>query len=65
MNGAEHFRRAEQLAEQARRHLQQEGGEATAAAWSSLAQVHATLALAAASRTAEARRATRPGPASR
>ena len=60
MTGPEHFRRAEQLAEKAQRHLGQEGGEATAAAWSSLAQVHATLALAAASRTAEARRAT-PG----
>jgi hypothetical protein len=47
MTGSQHFRRAEQLAEEAYRHLGQEGEEFVASAWSALAQVHATLALAA------------------
>lgn len=50
MTGSEHFRRAEQLAEEAYRHLGLGVEEEAAAnAWSALAQVHATLALAAVS----------------
>jgi len=48
MTGEEHFRRAEQLAEEAHEHLAQAEGQATAAACAAVAQVHATLAVAAA-----------------
>jgi hypothetical protein len=48
MTGPEHFRRAEQLAAEAEKHLGQGDGQATAAVWAAVAQVHATLALAAA-----------------
>jgi hypothetical protein len=48
MTGPEHFRRAEELAEQARKLLGQGDGQATAVTWAAVAQVHATLALAAA-----------------
>lgn len=48
MTGPEHYRRAEQLAAEAYRHLGQGEGQATAVAWAAVAQVHATLALAAA-----------------
>ncbi len=47
MDGPEHYRRAEQLAAEAYRHLGQENEQA-AATWAVVAQVHATLALAAA-----------------
>jgi hypothetical protein len=49
MTGQEHFHRAEELAAEARKLLGQGEGQATAAAWAAVAQVHATLALAAAS----------------
>ncbi len=52
MTGPEHYRRSEQLAEQAYKHLGQEGEQLAAAAWAAAAQVHATLALAAATATA-------------
>ena len=48
MTGPEHFRRAEQLTAEAHKHLGQGEGQATAAVWAAVAQVHATLALAAA-----------------
>jgi hypothetical protein len=48
MTGPEHFLRAEQLAEEAHKHLGHGDGQATAAVWAAVAQVHATLAVAAA-----------------
>jgi hypothetical protein len=44
MDGSDHYRKAEQLAAKAEEHLRQ--GDGQAAAWTALAQVHATLALA-------------------
>jgi hypothetical protein len=48
MTGPEHFLRAEQLAEETHNRLGPGDGQATAAAWATVAQVHATLAVAAA-----------------
>ncbi len=48
MTGPEHFDMAEALAAEARKHLGQGEGQDTAAVWAAVAQVHATLALAAA-----------------
>jgi hypothetical protein len=48
MTGPEHFLRAEQLAAEAAKHLGHGEGQDTAAVWAAVAQVHATLALAAA-----------------
>jgi hypothetical protein len=48
MTGPEHYRKAQQLAAEADKHLGQGEGQDTAAAWAAAAQVHATLALAAA-----------------
>ncbi len=48
MTGPEHFHRAEQLAEEAHDHLGPGDEQATAAVWAAIAQVHATLAVAAA-----------------
>jgi hypothetical protein len=48
MTGPEHVRRAEQLAAEAAKHLGHGEGQDTAALWAAVAQVHATLALAAA-----------------
>ena len=48
MTGPEHFHRAEELAAEAHKHLGHGEGQATAAVWAAVAQVHATLALAAA-----------------
>jgi hypothetical protein len=48
MDGPGHYRRSEELAEKARDHLDRKGAEATAASYIALAQVHATLAAAAA-----------------
>ena len=53
MTGPEHFLRAEQLAEEAHKHLGHGEGQATAAV---VAQVHATLAVAAAIEAGSARR---------
>ena len=52
MTGPEHYRQAEQLAAEAHKHLGQGEGQATAAVWAAVAQVHAMLALAAASKPA-------------
>jgi hypothetical protein len=48
MTAQEHFRRAEELAAKASEYLGREDGQESAAAWAALAQVHASLALAAA-----------------
>jgi hypothetical protein len=48
MTGPEHLRRAEGLAAKAAEYLGQGDGQATAAVWAAVAQVHATLAVAAA-----------------
>jgi hypothetical protein len=48
MTGPNHFRKAEELAAKAAEYLGQGDGQATAAVWAAVAQVHATLALAAA-----------------
>ena len=50
-SGADHYRRAEQLAAEAYKHLGQEN-EQSAAAWAAVAQVYATLADAAATAAA-------------
>jgi hypothetical protein len=60
MTGPEHFHRAEQLAAKARKLLGQGEGQATAAVWASVAQVHATLALAAATGAVDASSAVGP-----
>jgi hypothetical protein len=46
MTGEEHFRKAEELAQEAHKLLGHGDGQATAAVWAAVAQVHATLALA-------------------
>jgi hypothetical protein len=56
MTGPEHFLRAEHLAEEAHKHLGHGEGQATAAVWAAVAQVHATLAVAAAIEAGSARR---------
>jgi hypothetical protein len=56
MIGPEYFLRAEQLAEEAHKHLGHGEGQATAAVWAAVAQVHATLAVAAAIEAGSARR---------
>ena len=48
MTGPEHFRRAEELAAKAAEYLGQGDGQDSAAVWAAVAQVHATLAVAAA-----------------
>jgi hypothetical protein len=48
MTGPEHCRRAEELAAEAHRLLGQGDSQATAAVWAAVAQIHAVLALAAA-----------------
>lgn len=48
MTGPEHFRRAEELAAKAGDYLGHGDGQDSAAVWAAVAQVHATLALAAA-----------------
>jgi hypothetical protein len=52
MTGPEHFRRAEDLAAEANKLLDQGDGQATAAVWAAVAQTHAVLALALAAATA-------------
>ncbi len=48
MTGPEHFRRAEELAAKASEYLGHGDGQDSAAVWAAVAQVHASLALAAA-----------------
>ena len=59
MTGPEHFLRAEQLGEEAHNRLGKGDEQATAAVWAAVAQVHATLAVAAA---IEAGSGSRPRP---
>ena len=48
MTGPDHFRKAEEFAAKAAEYLGQGDGQDTAAVWAAVAQVHATLAVAAA-----------------
>ncbi len=48
MTGPDHYRKAEELAVKAHQYLGQGEGQESAAVWAAVAQVHATLALAAA-----------------
>jgi hypothetical protein len=48
MDGSDHYRKAEELAAKAEEYLGQGDGQESAAVWAAVAQVHATLALAAA-----------------
>jgi predicted ribonuclease YlaK len=48
MTGPEHFRRAEELATEAHKLLDQADGQITAGVWAAVVQTHAVLALAAA-----------------
>jgi hypothetical protein len=48
MTGPGHYRRAEELTEKAHKYLGQGDGQESAAVWAAVAQIHATLALAAA-----------------
>lgn len=61
MTGPEHFRRAEELAAKAAEYLGRGDGQDTAAVWAAVAQVHATLALAAAAGKGVSH-GERPGP---
>jgi hypothetical protein len=47
MTGPEHYRRAEELAAEAHKLLDQADGQTTAGTWAAVAQTHAVLALAA------------------
>ena len=47
MDGRAHFRKAEQFAEKAAEYLGHGDGQEAAAVWAAVAQVHATLAVAA------------------
>ena len=58
MTASEHFRRAEELATKASGYLGQGDGQESAAVWAAVAQVHATLAVAAALEAALAIRET-------
>jgi len=48
MTGPDHYRKAEELAAKAHEYLGQGEGQDSAAVWAAVAQIHATLALAAA-----------------
>ena len=48
MTGPDHYRKAEELAAKADEYLGQGEGQHSAAVWAAVAQIHATLALAAA-----------------
>jgi hypothetical protein len=48
MTGPDHYRKAEELAEKANEYLGQGEGQHSAGTWAAVAQVHAILALAAA-----------------
>jgi hypothetical protein len=56
MTGQEHYAEAEQLAAKATEYLGQGDGQESAAVWAAVAQVHATLAVAAALKAAPASR---------
>jgi hypothetical protein len=48
MTGPDHYRKAEELAAKAHEYLGQGDGQHSAAVWAAVAQIHASLALAAA-----------------
>lgn len=48
MTGPDHYRKAEELTEKAHEYLGQGDGQESAAVWAAVAQIRATLALAAA-----------------
>jgi hypothetical protein len=48
MTGPDHYRKAEELTAKAHNYLGQGEGQDSAAVWAAVAQIHATLALAAA-----------------
>jgi hypothetical protein len=48
MTGPDHYRKAEELTAKAHDYLEQGEGQDSAAVWAAVAQIHATLALAAA-----------------
>jgi len=48
MTGPDHYRKAEELAAKAHEYLGQGEGQHSVAVWADVAQIHATLALAAA-----------------
>jgi hypothetical protein len=48
MTGPDHYRKAEELAAKAHEYLGQGEGQQSAAVWAAVAQIHASLALAAA-----------------
>jgi hypothetical protein len=52
MDGPAHYRKAEELAAKAAEYLGRGDGQESAAVWAAVAQVHATLALAAATTAA-------------
>ena len=54
MDGSAHYRKAEELAAKAAEYLGQGGGQDTAGVWATVAQVHATLAVAATSEPTQA-----------
>ena len=60
MTAPDHLGKAEEFAAEAVRYLGQEGGAGTAAVWAAVAQVYATLAVAAAIEAAAVSRG-RPG----
>jgi hypothetical protein len=55
MDGSDHYRKAEELAAKAEESLGQGDGQDSAAVWATVAQVHATLALATAAETVRTR----------
>ena len=65
MTAEEHFRRAEEFAAKAGEYLGQGDGQESAAVWAAVAQVHATLALAAATPIPPARRTPASQPSGR
>jgi hypothetical protein len=48
MTGSDQYRKAEELTQKAHKYLGQGDGQESAAVWAAVAQIHATLALAAA-----------------
>jgi hypothetical protein len=48
MTGPDHYRKAEELTQKANEYLGHGDGQESAAVWAAVAQIHATLALAAA-----------------
>ncbi len=62
MTGNEPFRRAEELAAKAGQYLGRGDAQESAAVWAAVAQVHTTLALAAATESARPRPASAGGP---